>query len=461
MSDALASLRARIEAQRAKGLDTGIPFCPHKPTPPQQRFLELTTLEAFYGGAAGGGKSDALLMDMLRWVDRPGFHGLILRRTLPDLALPGAIMDRAKSWLVPHASVHWNEVAKVFRFPSGARLQFGFCETATDVYRYQGAEFHRIGVDELTQWAEQPYRYLMSRLRRNKGDDIPLAMRGAGNPGGIGHKWVKGRFVAPGAPDRPFVPALLTDNPHLNQEEYSATLERLDEVTRAQLRHGLWVDDTAGLVYSYDEARNTTQELPDLGEWYTVLSVDLGSSEVKPTTAFCITLWHPNHEKAYVVRAWAEAGLIPSTIAERCHQVLELYPNARIVMDVGALGSGYASEMRQRHRLNIEAAQKKDKLGNRKLLNGALEQGRVVLLAPECAMLIEELTSLLWAPGGLDNDKTQPNHCTDALLYGWRAAQSWLSDYRVIEPKLSEEAEWEKRDRLRYMQAKANPNAGW
>lgn len=461
MTDALASLRARIDAQKAKALDTGIPFCPQKPHPAQARFLALTQPEAMFGGAAGPGKSSALLMSALQYVDRPKYSGLLLRKTYKELSQTGSIMDRLGEWLRPTAA-RWNGDLYRWTFPSGARLTFGYCESYADVFRYQGPEYHFVAVDELTTWAEErTWTYFDTRIRRVKGDDTPLRMRAATNPGNVGHDWVYKRFVKPGDPSRPFLPALMSDNHSLNQAEYEAKLQNQPKVVRDQLLHGIWVKDTIGLVYSYDEARNSTQELPDLGEWYAVLSVDLGSSEIRPTTAFCITLWHPDHETAYTVRCWAEAGLIPSTIAERCHQVLELYPNARIVMDVGALGSGYANEMRQRHRLNIEAAQKKDKLGFRKLLNGALEQGRVVLLAPECAMLIDELTSLLWAPGGLDSDKTQPNHCTDALLYGWRAAQSWRADHRVIEPKLSEEDAWEKRDRERYWQAKSNPNAGW
>ena len=251
MSDPLTSLRARIEAQRAKQAGDGIPYCPHRPTPPQARFLELDTLEALYGGAAGGGKSDCLLMDMLRWCDRPGFHGLVLRRTLPDLALPGAIMDRAKSWLAGRQDVRWSEVGKVFTFGSGARLQFGFCETPADVYRYQGAEFHRIAIDELTQWPEQPYRYLLSRLRRRTGDTTPLGMRAATNPGGIGHGWVKRRFVAPGDPSRAFVPARLDDNPHLNREEYTKSLMNLDPVTRAQLLSGDWEAYEGGMFHRH------------------------------------------------------------------------------------------------------------------------------------------------------------------------------------------------------------------
>jgi hypothetical protein len=449
MSDVLASLRARMDAQKAKAADTGIPFCPHKPTPPQAAFLKLTEFEAFYGGAAGGGKSDCLLMDHLRWFHCPTYSGLILRRTLTDLALPGAIMDRAKSWLIP-AGVKWNEASKLAVAPSGARLQFGFCETDNDVFRYQGSEFHRISIDELTQWNEKPYRYLMSRTRRSKRDDIPLAMRGAGNPGGIGHKWVKQRFVTPGDAQRPFVPAKLEDNPHLNREEYAATLANLDEVTRLQLREGKWVDDGTGLVYQFDRARNGAADLPDLTGWHAVLSVDLGSSEIKPTTAFALVMWHESSPVAYVVRSWAEAGMIPSTIADRIRETVAIFPDARIVMDVGALGSGYANEIRQRHMLPVEPAEKAQKLGFRKLLNGALERAEVKVLIEECKMLVDELESLIWAPNGQDNDKTQPNHCTDALLYGWRCAQSWRAAYQKPETHVTEEQGYEVRARERY-----------
>lgn len=461
MTDPLASLRARIDAAKAKAADSGIPYCPHKPTPPQARFLALETFEALYGGAAGGGKSDCLLMDHLRWCDRPGYSGLILRRTLPDLALPGAIMDRAKSWLVGRPGVTWNEIGKVFRFSSGARLQFGFCETPNDVYRYQGSEFHRVSIDELTQWPEAPYRYLMSRIRRKAGDTIPLAMRAATNPGGIGHAWVKRRFVSPGDPSRAFVPAKLTDNPHLNAEEYERNLALLDEVTRAQLRDGQWIDSGEGLVYRFERNRNLVDDLPETAGWHPVLGVDLGASEIKPTTAFALTFWHEDHPQTVVVKGWAEAGLIPSTIAERIQAVIALYPECRVVMDIGALGAGYANEMRVRHRIPVEPAEKQNKLGFRKLLNGALERSEVLLFAPECVMLVEELEALQWAAGGLDNDKSQPNHCSDALLYAWRAAQSWRAAWIRQPEELSEEQAWERRIKDRYEKAKRDPLASW
>lgn len=459
--DALASLRARVEAQRAKAADSGIPYCPHKPSPRQAAFLAVRELEAFYGGAAGGGKSDALLMCQLRFIERPRFSGLILRRTLTDLALPGAIMDRAKGWFAGMPGVTWNEVSKTARHVNGGRMQFGFCESPNDVFRYQGSEFHSICIDEVTQWQERTYRYLLSRLRRKMGDDIPLTMRCAGNPGGIGHKWVKARFVKPGDPSRPFVPALAKDNPGLNVEEYERTLALLDETTKDQLLRGLWVEDTTGRVYRYDPERNGIPELPALDGWHAVLAIDLGASEVKATTAFALVMWHPEHAVAYCVRSWAEAGMIPSTCAARILEVQELFPEMRIVMDVGALGIGYANEMRQRYSLNIEAAQKRDKQGFRRLINGAFERSELQILTGECAQLTAELESLVWASDGRDADPSQDDHCSDALLYGWRMAQSWRAAYHVPEPELTEEQAWEKRTREAHARKQRDEWSTW
>ncbi len=188
-----------------------------KPTAKQEEFLKLNCLEALYGGAAGGGKSSCLLMAALQYVDHPGYSALILRRTYRDLALSGALMDRAKEWLAGTAA-RWNEIQHCWTFPSGAKLQFGYMETDADKYRYQGAEFQGIFPEELTQFTESQYTYLFSRLRRLKGSDVPLRMWGASNPGGLGHNWVKQRFIIEGEKyNRIFVPARLQVNPYLDQ----------------------------------------------------------------------------------------------------------------------------------------------------------------------------------------------------------------------------------------------------
>jgi phage uncharacterized protein (putative large terminase), C-terminal domain len=272
-------------------------WIPHYPHPPQEAFLWLDQREAMYGGAAGGGKSDALLMTALQYVDIPGYSALILRRTYPDLALPGAIMDRSKEWL--HGTdAHWNDNDRRWTFPSGATLTFGYLQVEKDKYRYQGAEFHFIAFDELTQFEETQYRYLLSRLRRLEGSTLPIRMRAASNPGGIGHEWVKQRFITEGATEgRPFMPAKLSDNPSLDTVEYRSALQDLDHHTRAQLLDGDWDSRPPGDLFRR-EWFDIVQEVPAGAK--RVRFWDLAATEASETnrdpdyTAGCLLSKHPN-----------------------------------------------------------------------------------------------------------------------------------------------------------------------
>jgi hypothetical protein len=229
-------------------------------------FLSLECEEALYGGAAGGGKSDTLLMGALEHVNESFYNAIIFRRTYADLILPDAIMDRARAWL-QGSDAKWSDREKTWLFPSGARLSFGYLDNENDKYRYQGAQFAFIGFDELTQHSESSYLYLFSRLRRSSDSRIPLRMRATSNPGGIGAQWVNERFIPEGfTPEqaiepkifskmgtdgatRYFVPARLQDNPHLDQESYIRSLERLDPVTRDQLLRGDWQIRERGNIF--------------------------------------------------------------------------------------------------------------------------------------------------------------------------------------------------------------------
>jgi predicted phage terminase large subunit-like protein len=209
----------------------------------------LQCREALYGGAAGGGKSEALLMGALQYVDVRGYSAIIFRRTYSDLALPGALMDRALEWLGGSAA-HWDSMKHIWRFPSGATLTFGNLEREQDKFRYQSAEFQYIGFDELTQFLESQYRYLFSRLRRLEDVYIPLRMRSASNPGNIGHDWVKRRFLEEGSKyGRIFVPAKLDDNPNLDREKYVKSLNELDPITRRQYLDGDWSARHGGSIF--------------------------------------------------------------------------------------------------------------------------------------------------------------------------------------------------------------------
>jgi predicted phage terminase large subunit-like protein len=214
----------------------------HQPTAKQAEFLaQADTAEVLFGGAAGGGKSDALLMGALQFVDVPGYAAILFRRTYADLSLPSALMDRARGWL-GGTSARWADKEKTWHFPSGATLTFGYLDTASDRYRYQSSEFQFIGFDELTQFPEVDYLFLFSRLRRQADSPVPLRMRAATNPGGVGHAWVKRRFLSDQGQraGRAFVPASLSDNPHLDRAEYARALMNLDPFTRNQLLQGDW-----------------------------------------------------------------------------------------------------------------------------------------------------------------------------------------------------------------------------
>jgi predicted phage terminase large subunit-like protein len=289
---ATALAQARDELWRAR-----LPFSPHVPTSRQAKFLLLPQFEALYGGAAGGGKSDAMLMAATQYAHVPGYAAIIFRKTFADLSKPGAIMDRAKAWFLGQPGVRWNDNDKQFTFacPGGgsSTLTFAYLQHENDKYNYQGAEFQFIGWDELTQFSETQYTYLISRCRRPKDTDgdtplgrVPLRIRGASNPGGVGHAWVLARFLesareeTTGAvwktgaevdlmagrawirdlpfaddkgrtrhEDRVFVPAKLEDNPHLDTEEYDKGLQELDAVTRAQLRRGDWTVRPKGPLF--------------------------------------------------------------------------------------------------------------------------------------------------------------------------------------------------------------------
>jgi predicted phage terminase large subunit-like protein len=216
-------------------------YIPHEPTPKQIAFLLLDDyLEAGYGGAAGGGKTDGLLDAALQYFDVPTYRALLLRRTFADLSLPGALMPRAQEWL-GETDARYIGSRKMWRAPHGGTLTFGYLAKESDVYQYQGSEFHFIGIDESTQMTEFMYSYMFSRLRRAKNSTIPLRMRVASNPGGIGHEWMKRLYIDEGvAKGRPFIRAKLEDNPYLDQEEYIKALMHLDPLTRRQLLEGDW-----------------------------------------------------------------------------------------------------------------------------------------------------------------------------------------------------------------------------
>jgi hypothetical protein len=311
-------------------------YIPNYPHPPQEAFLWLDCLDAFYGGSAGPGKSWALLAAALQYVDVPGYAAILFRRTYEDLKLPGALIPRSKDWLWG-TDAKWNENDHRWTFPSGATLSFGYLQHADDHLRYQGAEFNFIGVDEASQIRENQLRYLFSRLRRpdaNMTDaalaHVPVRMRLASNPGDRSHEYLKRRYIDklpdPNDPEdtperaqeRAFIRAKLQDNPSLDQAAYRSALSHLEPEVRAQLLDGDWDARQPGDWYFDDRhlAAVITQgraleRLLELGELLPSggvlhLGIDWGES------THALLGWPLDSGGWFIAREYADSGGEPS-----------------------------------------------------------------------------------------------------------------------------------------------------
>ena len=245
------------------------------PQPKQIRFMERTEYEVLYGGAAGGGKSDALLIEALRQVHIPHYRGIIFRKTYPQLS---ELIDRSHAlYSLAFPKARYNDSKHVWIFPSGAKIFFGAMQHSKDKTNYQGKRYDFVGFDELTHFSWDEYSYMFSRNRPSKNpksnQKTICYIRASTNPGGIGHGWVKARFIdaaEPGTPivenvevrlpdgsmktivrDRVFIPATIFDNKALLEEnpDYLGSLALLPEKERNALLYGDW-DTFEGQYFS-------------------------------------------------------------------------------------------------------------------------------------------------------------------------------------------------------------------
>lgn len=246
------------------------PQMPLIPYPRQRQFLNLNCEEALYGGAAGGGKSECLLMWLAEGIDIPGYTGLIFRRTYPQISKSNEGLLAKAARLYKPLGGRWGAQNKQWTFPSGAMIEMGHLPYEKSVEDYQGPSYHRIAFDELTQFTETQYTYLFGRIRSGVGFPIALGVRASSNPGGEGHVWVKNRFVTKEAMQvmrgldmkqpsprsaifwptktRCFVPARIADNPYINFDDYIVKLSHLPPVTRDRMAKGDWAVSEQGVI---------------------------------------------------------------------------------------------------------------------------------------------------------------------------------------------------------------------
>jgi predicted phage terminase large subunit-like protein len=238
----------------------------HRPHFLQHVFLAMRDhREVFFGGAAGGGKSDALLMGALQYMHIPGYSALILRRTYAQLGKADSIMFRAQQWLAKYPEIRWNEQKHQFLFPNGATLEFGHLQYDKDCWNYDGPAYQYVAFDELTQFTEYQYKFLFGRIRKPKRgllSTVPLRVRGASNPGGIGHDWVKGRFVTKETSVAPFIPAKINDNPSLDGVSYRHMLAELPPILRKQREEGDWEVTPDGLIFMSEWFQECVDQAP-------------------------------------------------------------------------------------------------------------------------------------------------------------------------------------------------------
>ena len=401
---------------------------------PQTDFLAASEKDVLYGGAAGGGKSFAMLIDPLRYCHIKEHRALILRRSMPELR---ELIDKSRE-LYPKAfkGAKFREVEKLWNFPSGAKIEFGFLEKDADVYRYQGQAYSWIGFDEITHLpTEFGWNYLASRLRTTN-PNLETYLRCTANPGGVGAQWVKKRYVEASEPNktfkgkdgltRKFIPALLQDNPYLAEDgEYERMLQSLPAVQRRQLLEGNWdvAEGAAFAEFTPDVHVITPFELP--AWWERVKGIDYGYA------AESCCLWgaiDPDDKTIIIYRELYRKGLTGEALADTITQMEENeVKSIPGVLDTAAWArTGYTGPtigetlVNRGHKLRRAD---KNRIAGKTQIHEHLRQregaGRPRLqIFSNCVNLIKELQGIpLSASNPEDVDTKASDHAYDALRY--------------------------------------------
>ena len=429
-TDELSSIPKAVQDE----IDKGSHVVFHPNTGPQTEFLAADEKDVLYGGAAGGGKSYAMLVDPLRYAHKKAHRALILRRSMPELR---ELIDKSRE-LYPRAfpGTKFREVEKIWNFPSGAKIEFGFLEKDADVYRYQGQAYSWIGFDEITHLpTEFGWNYLASRLRTTD-PKIKTYLRCTANPGGVGAHWVRKRYLEPAEPNnsfigddgltRKFIPARLMDNPYLAQDgEYERMLLSLPPIQRKQLLEGNWEVNEGAAFVEFDPSVHvvTPFELPL--HWERVKGIDYGYA----SESCC--LWaavDPQDKTLIIYRELYKKGLtgeaLGQLITEREQQEYRSVPG---VLDTSAWArTGYTGPtigealIKAGHKLRRAD---KNRIAGKVQIHEYLKQLNVetrprLQIFNTCPNLIKELQGMpLSKTNPEDVDTHAQDHAYDALRY--------------------------------------------
>jgi hypothetical protein len=430
--------------------NTEVVFRPNKG--PQVDFLAAPEKEVLYGGAAGGGKSFAMLVDLLRYASNSNHRALLLRRTLSELT---ELIDQSRK-LYPKAfpGAVFRESKNTWSFPSGATALFSYVDKDNDVTRYQGQSFTWIGVDELGQYPT-PYvwNYLRSRLRTTD-PEIQTYMRASANPGGVGGWWLKKMFVDPAVPNDPFwatdidsgnilrygpnhpthadkplyqrrfIPARLTDNPFLMESgEYEAMLLSLPEVERRRLLEGDW-DVADGAAFSeFDRSKHVVEPFEVPYNWPRLRAADYGYSSPSCVLWGAVD-WDGN---IWVYRELYDKGYTGETLARIINALEEHDPLMQISVLDGACWSKHGTgpsiaETMIRNGTRWVPADKnripgKIELHRRLAVDERTDEPKLKIFST-CTNLIRTLPTIpLSKTNSEDVDTKADDHAYDALRY--------------------------------------------
>ncbi len=301
-------------------------------TKKQKAFIDAAEDEVLFGGAAGGGKSYGQMVDALLFaLMYPASKQLILRRTFAEL---DKSLIRTSLALYPRDIYTFNSSSHTGRFKNGSVIDFGYCAAENDVYQYQSAEYDVVRFDELTHFTETQYIYLISRVRG--ANSYPKQIKSSTNPGGVGHSWVKERFVdawragesfvGGDGMKRIFIPSLLDDNKFLllGDPEYKSRLLALPEREKKALLYGDWniFEGQYFTEFSRDKHVISPFEIPE--GWRKYRTVDYGLDRLA-----CLWIAVSPDGHAYVYREYCESDLpisaAASAILERTPKGEDIY----------------------------------------------------------------------------------------------------------------------------------------